>query len=116
MQSPQPTLDPDRKDDSVDSLYAKARPRSQSLGCGGDPGVFQIRDRLSHTVDFKMKGMKSNTRGHVIQQPLATLKDLFHKLPKTVGFNIELSKLFVPWALREVSQLGTNYARISKVS
>ncbi|KAI3343049.1 Glycerophosphoryl diester phosphodiesterase family-domain-containing protein [Ustulina deusta] len=90
VQSPQPTLDPDRKEGSVDSRYAKARPRSQSLGCGGDPGVFQIRDRLSHTVDFKMKGMKSNTRGHVIQQPLATLKDLFHKLPKIVGFNIEL--------------------------
>jgi glycerophosphodiester phosphodiesterase len=71
-----------------------ARLRSQSLSCGDDPGVLRIKDRLKHTVDFQVKGMKPNTRGDFIQEPLATLKDLFHKLPETIGFNIEISELF----------------------
>ncbi|TGJ87997.1 hypothetical protein E0Z10_g739 [Xylaria hypoxylon] len=90
VQASQFIRDADRKKDSVASLYAKSRPRSLSQGCGVDPGVFQIRDRLKHTVDFVEKGMKSNTRGDFIQQPLATLKDLFDKVPKTVGFNVEI--------------------------
>ncbi|RWA09283.1 hypothetical protein EKO27_g5814 [Xylaria grammica] len=82
--------DTDKKEDSCVPLFAKARPRSLSQSCGVDPGVSQIRDRLKHTVDFREKGMKSNIRGDVIQQPLATLKDLFDEVPKTVGFNIEI--------------------------
>ncbi|KAI0427393.1 Glycerophosphoryl diester phosphodiesterase family-domain-containing protein [Xylaria sp. FL1042] len=89
-QASQPILDDDSEGDGGDSRYAKSRPRSLSVGCSGDPATSRVRDRLKHTVDFKSKGMKSNTRGHVIQQPLATLKDLFRKLPKTVGFNIEI--------------------------
>ncbi|GAW18153.1 hypothetical protein ANO14919_076270 [Xylariales sp. No.14919] len=83
-------LDTDEREYSCIPLFAKVRPRSLSQSCGVDPGVSQIRDRLKHTVDFKEKGMKSNIRGDVIQQPLATLKDLFDKVPKTVGFNIEI--------------------------
>ncbi|KAI1279211.1 Glycerophosphoryl diester phosphodiesterase family-domain-containing protein [Xylaria sp. FL0933] len=89
-QASQPVLDDDSEDDGGDTRDVRARPRSLSVGCSPDPGSSRVRDRLKHTVDFKSKGMKSNTRGHVIQQPLATLKDLFRKLPKTVGFNIEI--------------------------
>lgn len=93
VQTAQPVSDIDIEESGIDSIHAETRPRSQSLGSGDGPGVFYIRDRLKHTVDFKTKGMKSNIRGEVIQQPLATLKDLFHKLPETVGFNIEISEL-----------------------
>ncbi|KAI0818132.1 Glycerophosphoryl diester phosphodiesterase family-domain-containing protein [Xylaria sp. FL0064] len=89
-QASQLILDDESEGDDGDSCCARVRPRSLSVGCSPDPGSSRVRDRLKHTVDFKSKGMKSNTRGHVIQQPLATLKDLFRKLPKTVGFNIEI--------------------------
>ncbi|KAI1300290.1 Glycerophosphoryl diester phosphodiesterase family-domain-containing protein [Xylaria venustula] len=85
----QSVLDADKEEAIVKSCHAKTRPRSLSLGYKENSGALQIVDQLKHTVDFKSKGMKANTRGHVIQQPLATLKDIFHKLPETVGFNIE---------------------------
>ncbi|KAH6623029.1 Glycerophosphoryl diester phosphodiesterase family-domain-containing protein [Chaetomium tenue] len=47
-------------------------------------------ERMKHTRDFKAKGFKANSRGNFIQAPFATLEDLFHKLPTSVGFNIEL--------------------------
>jgi glycerophosphodiester phosphodiesterase len=98
VQTPQPMLNTDRKDHGAASVSRKARPRSQSLGSGDELGSFLIQDRLQHTVDFKMKGMKANTRGDFIQEPLATLKDLFHKLPETIGFNIEISENFTDCA------------------
>ncbi|KAI0396231.1 Glycerophosphoryl diester phosphodiesterase family-domain-containing protein [Xylariaceae sp. FL0594] len=66
------------------------RPRSRSLDRSPDAGVSQIRSRLQYTVDFQTKGMKPNTRGDYIQQPLTTLKELFDNVPDTVGFNIEI--------------------------
>ncbi|KAI0974456.1 Glycerophosphoryl diester phosphodiesterase family-domain-containing protein [Xylaria arbuscula] len=75
--------------DKEEAVVNRTRPRSLSLGYKRNSGALQILDQLKHTVDFKSKGMKANTRGHVIQQPLTTLKDIFHKLPQTVGFNIE---------------------------
>jgi glycerophosphodiester phosphodiesterase len=91
IQSASSALKADERDVGISSP-SLTRPRSQSLGCGQDMGASQIRSRLQHTVDFKTKGMKANTRGDYIQQPLATLKDLFHRVPDTVGFNIEISK------------------------
>ncbi|KAI0514815.1 Glycerophosphoryl diester phosphodiesterase family-domain-containing protein [Xylaria bambusicola] len=90
IQASQPVPDINTSGDGVNSASAETRPRSRSLTSGNDPGVFYMQDRLRHTVDFKTKGMKSNIRGRVIQQPLATLKDLFHKLPNAIGFNIEI--------------------------
>ncbi|EDN02979.1 conserved hypothetical protein [Histoplasma mississippiense (nom. inval.)] len=45
---------------------------------------------MKHTRDFKKKGFKGNSRGSHIQAPFATLEELFKKLPKDVGFNIEM--------------------------
>ncbi|KAH6621131.1 Glycerophosphoryl diester phosphodiesterase family-domain-containing protein [Chaetomium sp. MPI-SDFR-AT-0129] len=50
----------------------------------------EMEERMKHTRDFKEKGFKANSRGNFIQAPFATLEDLFHKLPASVGFNIEL--------------------------
>jgi len=50
----------------------------------------EMEERMKHTRDFKAKGFKANSRGRFIQAPFATLEDLFKKLPRSVGFNIEL--------------------------
>jgi glycerophosphodiester phosphodiesterase len=66
--------------------------RQRSLSVGGseyDPS--ELSEKMKHTRDFKMKGFKGNSRGNHIQAPFATLEDLFKKLPKSVGFNIEMS-------------------------
>ncbi|KAI0427179.1 Glycerophosphoryl diester phosphodiesterase family-domain-containing protein [Xylaria sp. FL1042] len=64
--------------------------RSRSIDGQTDLGALLIRDRLKHTVDFKSKSMKPNIRGHVIQEPLVILSELFQKLPPSLGFNIEI--------------------------
>ncbi|RHZ73684.1 hypothetical protein CDV55_106188 [Aspergillus turcosus] len=50
----------------------------------------EIRDRLKHTVDFRNKGFKPNTRGDCIQDSFATLEDVLTKLPESVGLNVEI--------------------------
>ncbi|OKL56316.1 hypothetical protein UA08_08438 [Talaromyces atroroseus] len=65
------------------------RPRAMSVGESlFDPSG--ISEKMKHTRDFKNKGFKGNTRGSHIQAPFATLEELFKKLPKSVGFNIEM--------------------------
>lgn len=60
-----------------------------------DPGA--LSEKMKHTRDFKAKGFKGNTRGNHIQAPFATLEELFKKLPKSVGFNIEMSEFAFPF-------------------
>ncbi|KAJ9138684.1 Glycerophosphodiester phosphodiesterase GDE1 [Pleurostoma richardsiae] len=66
-------------------------PRQRSLSVGYGVGGFNgLDERMKHTRDFKVKGYKGNTRGNFIQAPFATLEDLFHDLPESTGFNIEM--------------------------
>ncbi|PCH04609.1 Glycerophosphoryl diester phosphodiesterase [Penicillium occitanis (nom. inval.)] len=68
---------------------ASQRPRAMSVGEALiDPAA--LSEKMKHTRDFKAKGFKGNTRGNHIQAPFATLEELFKKLPKSVGFNIEM--------------------------
>lgn len=80
--------------DSVDVHGdVKLTPRQRSMSVGGseyDPA--ELTEKIKHTRDFKKKGFKGNTRGEHIQAPFATLEELFKKVPKAVGFNIELSE------------------------
>ncbi|BFZ58925.1 Glycerophosphocholine phosphodiesterase [Savitreella phatthalungensis] len=46
-------------------------------------------ERMKHTRDFRLKGFKGNQRGHSVQDAFTTLKEVFRKVPKGVGFNIE---------------------------
>lgn len=62
--------------------------RSMSLGPEQEP--FDMSEKMKHTRTFKIKGFKGNTRGSHIQAPFATLEEMFKKLPKTTGFNIEM--------------------------
>ena len=73
-----------------------ARQRSMSVG-GSEYDPAELNEKIKHTRDFKKKGFKGNTRGNHIQAPFATLEELFKKLPKSVGFNIELSKYSLSW-------------------
>ncbi|EEP77277.1 predicted protein [Uncinocarpus reesii 1704] len=69
------------------SFQRKSRSRSLTRE---DSGVAEANARLQHTVDFISKGFKPNSRGTFIQSPFATLEDLLVKLPKDLGFVIEL--------------------------
>ncbi|KAJ5558705.1 SPX N-terminal [Penicillium sp. DV-2018c] len=69
--------------------YLSPRQRSMSVG-GSEYNPAVLTEKIKHTRDFKKKGFKGNTRGEHIQAPFATLEELFKKIPKPVGFNIEL--------------------------
>ncbi|KAI0545791.1 Glycerophosphoryl diester phosphodiesterase family-domain-containing protein [Xylaria curta] len=64
--------------------------RTRSFDGQRDTGALLIKDRLKHTVNFKLNAMKPNIRGDVIQDPLVTLPELFQTLPPGLGFNIEI--------------------------
>lgn len=71
-------------------LLDSRRQRSMSVGGPNPRDPFEMSEKMKHTRDFKKKGFKGNSRGNHIQEPFATLQDMFKKLPKTVGFNIEM--------------------------
>lgn len=50
----------------------------------------QISRRMKLTKTWKQKGFKGNVRGLSIASNFVTLKELFRRLPKNVGFNVEL--------------------------
>jgi glycerophosphodiester phosphodiesterase len=70
--------------------FDSRRQRSMSVGGPNTWDPFDMSEKMKHTRDFKKKGFKGNSRGNHIQEPFATLQDMFKKLPKTVGFNIEM--------------------------
>ncbi|KAK3935169.1 Glycerophosphoryl diester phosphodiesterase family-domain-containing protein [Diplogelasinospora grovesii] len=74
----------------VHSRAEPGRPRSRSLGRQFEAGAIQIRDRMKHTVDFKQKGFKPNTRGDFIQDSFATLREILLELPRDIGCDIEI--------------------------
>ncbi|KAE8149137.1 Glycerophosphoryl diester phosphodiesterase family-domain-containing protein [Aspergillus avenaceus] len=83
--SPSRQVDAGSRDSSVPAF----RQRSMSVG-GSEYDPAELNEKIKHTRDFKKKGFKGNTRGNHIQAPFATLEELFKKLPRSVGFNIEL--------------------------
>ena len=66
------------------------RPRANSVGSKDRTVVVDMPDRMKYTRDFKAKAFKGNLRGHSIQAPFTTLKEMFEKLPESIGFNIEM--------------------------
>lgn len=80
---------PSRTNSAEDVNGLPGRARSMSVG-GTEYNAAELNEKIKHTRDFKKKGFKGNTRGNHIQAPFATLEELFEKLPKSVGFNIEL--------------------------
>ncbi|ODQ80882.1 hypothetical protein BABINDRAFT_183266 [Babjeviella inositovora NRRL Y-12698] len=76
-----------------DDGVIRMRPKSKSFisprGLGDDDLSFTFNDRMKLTKTWKDKGFKGNARGSSIASPFVTLVDLFRRLPKNVGFNIE---------------------------
>lgn len=71
----------------------KQRPRlGRSFSVGGpqEEPRSDMKERMKHTRDFKIKGFKGNSRGNFIQSPFTTLEEMFRKLPEHIGFNIEM--------------------------
>lgn len=83
---------PGRGDAAGEERNGSGRMRSMSVG-ESEYNPAELNEKIKHTRDFKKKGFKGNTRGNHIQAPFATLEELFNKLPKSVGFNIELSTI-----------------------
>lgn len=50
----------------------------------------QVSRRMKLTKTWKEKGFKGNARGLSIASNFVTLKELFKRLPKNVGFNMEI--------------------------
>ncbi|KAM7200705.1 Glycerophosphoryl diester phosphodiesterase family domain containing protein [Naviculisporaceae sp. PSN 640] len=80
---------------SANSLHPngiiRPRPRSRSLGSQFEHGAIQVHDRMKHTVDYKLKGYKPNTRGEgIIQDTFATLKEILTQLPEEIGLDVEV--------------------------
>lgn len=79
-------------DPRVNDIKAMEKRRLRSLSVGG-PGSeyseWDMAEKMKHTRDFKKKGFKGNSRG-TIQAPFATLQEMFTKIPKDVGFNMEM--------------------------
>lgn len=81
-----------RKYKDIDDDEDDERRKQRSLSMYTDPNGFEMSlmdQRLRNTRDFKLKGFKSNIRGHSIQSPVTTLEHVFKTVPKNVGFNIE---------------------------
>ncbi|KAK6461591.1 Glycerophosphoryl diester phosphodiesterase family-domain-containing protein [Scheffersomyces coipomensis] len=55
-----------------------------------DPHHYQNTRRMKLTRTWKDKGFKGNARGLSVASSFVTLKELFKKVPKNVGFNMEL--------------------------
>ena len=77
-----------------DNVQIKRRVRSLSASMSSKDAENEMKERMKHTRDFKMKGYKANSRGHCIQAPFTTLEEMFKKLPESIGFNIEMSMFF----------------------
>lgn len=68
-------------------------PRQRSMSMdhpGQEYSKTHMEERMKHTRDFKEKGFKANSRGNFIHAPFATLEQLFHEVPESTGFNIEM--------------------------
>lgn len=97
------------KDDS--DVYRKSRSRSRSVSLknesrfpidetsssdeksnnsNGNSHINPKHERMKLTKTWKINEFKANTRGTTIASSFTTLEELFKKVPKTAGFNIEL--------------------------
>lgn len=62
-----------------------------SLGPGAKDS--EANEKMKYTRNYKLKGgFKGNSRGTSIQGPFTTLEEVFRRLPKDIGFNVELSE------------------------
>ena len=66
--------------------------RSRSMSLNQNSWDNDVNGKMKYTRNYKLKGgFKGNSRGTSIQGPFTTLEEVLKKLPKEVGFNIELS-------------------------
>lgn len=86
--SPSPEHEPENK--ALNPRFGLRKNRSASLSNVGEISNDDMNERMKHTRTFKEKGFKGNSRGNFIQAPFTTLEEMFHKLPESTGFNIEM--------------------------
>lgn len=69
------------------------KPRSHSLNSYDDYRSQDLIERMKFTEEGMQNNIKGNLRGHSIQEPSTTLKQLLTVLPAEMAFNLEISKL-----------------------
>ena len=69
------------------------RLRSYSLGNSNLRKSEDICNRMRYTEEGIHNEIKGNLRGHSIQEPSTSLEELLTKLPESVAFNLEMSKM-----------------------
>ncbi|CDO95235.1 unnamed protein product [Kluyveromyces dobzhanskii CBS 2104] len=68
---------------------AKAQAETRDRYENGNDISRVFEDRMRLTKTFKKNAFKGNSRGHSIASNFVTLKELFKKIPESVGFNVE---------------------------
>ncbi|KAF2668112.1 glycerophosphodiesterase GDE1 [Microthyrium microscopicum] len=81
---------PRRTANGDNAQQANRRARAMSVGGSDDRNETSALDRMKYTRDVQAKGWKANMYGNVIKQPFTTLSEMFHQLPTSIGFNIEM--------------------------
>ncbi|KAK3197467.1 hypothetical protein GRF29_216g334439 [Pseudopithomyces chartarum] len=66
------------------------RRRTQSLNAPLENGTHCLFERMEHTFEYKLTGLKGNTRSSSIHDPFITLSQLLESSPQSVHFDIEL--------------------------
>lgn len=76
-------------DDSDSGIYNGSSGSSVSKSSAYANISKVLENRMKLTKTYKEKNFKGNSRGHSIASSFVTLKELFKKIPRNVGFNIE---------------------------
>ncbi|KAF2019458.1 GDPD-domain-containing protein [Aaosphaeria arxii CBS 175.79] len=93
IQSPQcnpPAVDGSLENQTAYSDIHIHRPRSRSVTMVHERGAEDVKDRIKHTVDYRKKGFKPNTRRDFVQDTFATLEDALCNVPVDIGFDMEI--------------------------
>lgn len=68
----------------------RPKPRSHSVNTYDDYRSQDLVERMRYTEEGMHNNIKGNLRGHSIQEPSSTLKQLLTELPEFIPFNIEI--------------------------
>ncbi|EPS41252.1 hypothetical protein H072_4779 [Dactylellina haptotyla CBS 200.50] len=74
------------------SISSKGTRKTRSNSWDAKPPAIlnELNNRTRKTLIYSTRGFTSNTRGHHIKEPFATLEEILDILPPTVGFDVEI--------------------------
>lgn len=88
--TPRVSQPPSPPHENTQSSVMRGMDRQRSMSLGPAMPDFDLAERMKHTRDYKARGFKANSRGHVVQAPFTTLEEMLLKLDESISFNIEM--------------------------